>query len=128
MVNLSCYCGSDLSFEKCCEPILSGKLKATTAEVVMRSRYSAYATHNADYLIATTHSSTRATHSKDEILYWASSNQWQRLEIIRVTSNTVEFKAFYFNSNKQLQVHHEHSRFVEENGEWMYVDGDYFET
>ena len=127
MVNLSCYCGSDLSFEKCCEPILSGKLKATTAEVVMRSRYSAYATHNADYLIATTHSSTRATHSKDEILYWATSNQWQRLEIIRVTSNTVEFKAFYFNPNKELQVHHEHSRFVEENGEWMYVDGDYFE-
>ena len=128
MVTLSCYCGSGMSFEKCCEPILSGKLKATTAEAVMRSRYSAYATHNADYLIATTHSSTRATHSKDEILYWATSNQWQRLEIIRVTSNTVEFKAFYFNSSKQLQVHHEHSRFVEENGQWMYVDGDYFET
>jgi SEC-C motif-containing protein len=117
-----------MSFEKCCEPILSGKLKATTAEVLMRSRYSAYSTHNADYLIATTHSSTIATHSKDEILYWATSNQWQRLEIIRATSTTVEFKAFFFNSNKQLQVHHEHSRFVEENGEWKYVDGDYFET
>lgn len=128
MVTLSCYCGSDLSFEKCCEPILSRKLNATTAEVLMRSRYSAYATHNADFLIATTHSSTRATHSKDEILYWATSNQWQRLEIIRVTSNTVEFKAFFFNSSQQLQVHHEHSRFVEENGQWMYVDGDYFET
>lgn len=128
MVTLSCYCGSDMSFEKCCEPILSGKLKATTAEVLMRSRYSAYAIHNADYLIATTHSTTIATHSKDEILYWATSNQWQRLEIIRATSTTVEFKAFYFNSNKQLQVHHEHSRFVEENSEWMYVDGDYFET
>ena len=128
MVTLSCYCGSDMSFKKCCEPILSGMLKATTAEVLMRSRYSAYATHNADYLIATTHSSTRATHSKDEILYWATSNQWQRLEIIHVTSTTVEFKAFYFNSSQQLQVHHEHSRFVEENGQWMYVDGDYFET
>jgi SEC-C motif-containing protein len=105
-----------------------GNQKAVTAEVLMRSRYSAYATHNADYLIATTHSSTRATHSKNEILYWATSNQWQRLEIIRVTTNTVEFKAFYFNPNKELQVHHEHSRFIEENGEWMYVDGDYFET
>ena len=128
MVTLSCYCGSDMSFKKCCEPILSGMLKATTAKVLMRSRYSAYATHNADYLIATTHSSTRATYSKDEILYWATSNQWQRLEIIRATSTTVEFKAFYFNSSKQLQVHYEHSRFVEENGQWMYVDGDYFES
>jgi SEC-C motif-containing protein len=128
MVTLSCYCGSAISFEKCCQPILSGKHKATSAEALMRSRYSAYATHNADYLIATTHTSTRATHSIDEIRYWATSNQWQRLEIICVTSTTVEFKAFYFNSSKQLQVHQEHSRFVEENGEWMYVDGDYFGT
>ncbi|BDB55466.1 preprotein translocase SecA [Flavobacterium ammoniigenes] len=127
MVTQSCFCGSAFPFTQCCEPILVGNQKAVTAEVLMRSRYSAYATHNADYLIATTHSSTRTTHSKNEILYWATSNQWQRLEIIRVTSNTVEFKAFYFNPNKELQVHHEHSRFVEENGEWMYVDGDYFE-
>ncbi len=127
MVTQSCFCGSVFPFTQCCEPILVGDQKAVTAEVLMRSRYSAYATHNADYLIATTHSSTRATHSKNEILYWATSNQWQRLEIIRVTTNTVEFKAFYFNPNKELQVHHEHSRFVEENGEWMYVDGDYFE-
>jgi SEC-C motif-containing protein len=127
MVTQSCFCGSAIPFTQCCEPILVGNLKAVTAEVLMRSRYSAYATHDADYLIATTHSSTRATHSKNEILYWATSNQWQRLEIIRVTKNTVEFKAFYFNPNKELQVHHEHSRFVEENGEWMYVDGDYFE-
>ena len=128
MVTQSCFCGSAFPFTQCCEPILVGNQKAVTAEVLMRSRYSAYATHNADYLIATTHSSTRTTHSKNEILYWATSNQWQRLEIIRVTSNTVEFKAFYFNPNKELQVHHEHSRFVEENGEWMYVDGDYFKT
>lgn len=127
MVTQSCFCGSAFPFTQCCEPILVGNQKAVTAEVLMRSRYSAYATHNADYLIATTHFSTRTTHSKNEILYWATSNQWQRLEIIRVTSNTVEFKAFYFNPNKELQVHHEHSRFVEENGEWMYVDGDYFE-
>ena len=127
METQSCFCGSAIPFTQCCEPILVGNLKAVTAEVLMRSRYSAYATHNADYLIATTHSSTRATHSKNEILYWATSNQWQRLEIIRVTTNTVEFKAFYFNPNKELQVHHEYSRFVEENGEWMYVDGDYFE-
>ena len=128
MVTLSCYCGSAISFEKCCQPILSGKLKATNAQALMRSRYSAYATHNADYLIATTHPSTRAMYSIDEIRYWATSNQWQRLEIICVTSTTVEFKAFYFNSSKQLQIHHEHSRFVEENGEWMYVDGDYFDA
>ena len=127
METQSCFCGSAIPFTQCCEPILVGNHKAVTAEVLMRSRYSAYATHNADYLIATTHSSTRATHSKNEILYWATSNLWQRLEIIRVTSNTVEFKVFYFNPNKELQVLHEHSRFVEENGEWMYVDGDYFE-
>ena len=104
MVTQSCFCGSAIPFTQCCEPILVGNQKAVTAEVLMRSRYSAYATHDADYLIATTHSSTRATHSKNEILYWATSNQWQRLEIIRVTKNTVEFKAFYFNNDAKFPI------------------------
>jgi len=123
----SCFCGSGISFNQCCQSILEGNQQAKTAEALMRSRYSAYAIHNVDYLIATTHPSQRANYSKEEITFWATSNQWQRLEIVAVTPTTVTFKAYYLDSNKQLQVHHEHSRFVFENGEWFYVDGDYFE-
>jgi SEC-C motif-containing protein len=127
MVNKNCFCGSAISFNKCCRPLGLELQKATTAEALMRSRYVAYVVQDVDYLIATTHPSQRANYSKEEITFWATSNQWQRLEILAVTPTTVTFKAYYLDSNNQLQVHHEHSRFVFENGEWFYVDGDYFE-
>jgi SEC-C motif-containing protein len=122
-----CFCGSAISFDKCCRPLVLGLQKAPTAEALMRSRYVAYVVQNADYLIATTAPSHRGYYAKEDILSWATQNQWQRLEISSVTPTTVEFKAYYLDSNNQLQVHHEHSRFVFENGEWFYVDGDYFE-
>jgi uncharacterized protein YchJ len=46
-----------------------------TAKKLMRSRYAAYFTQEADYLIATTHSSTIQYHRKGEILNWASDNE-----------------------------------------------------
>ena len=123
----NCFCGSAISFDKCCQPIVLGLQKATTAEALMRSRYVAYVVQDADYLIATTAPSHRGYYAREDILSWAIQNQWQRLEIVNVTPTTVEFKAYYLDSDKQLQVHHEYSRFVFENGEWFYVDGDYFE-
>jgi len=123
-----CYCGSGISFNQCCQPIIEGTQSALTAEALMRSRYSAYVIHNVDYLIATTYPSERANYSKEEITFWATQNQWQRLEIISVTPTTVWFKAYYLDSKNQLQVHYEHSRFVFENGVWFYVDGDYFDN
>ncbi len=128
MLMQSCFCGSGISFNQCCQPIIEGAQRAITAEALMRSRYSAYAIHNVDYLVATTHSSQRANYSKEEIRFWATSNQWQRLEILIVTPSTVTFKAYYLDSGMQLQIHHEHSRFVFENENWFYVDGDYFDN
>jgi SEC-C motif-containing protein len=123
-----CYCGSGISFNQCCQPIIEGTQSALTAEALMRSRYSAYVIHNVDYLIATTYPSERANYSKEEITFWATQNQWQRLEIISVTPTTVRFKAFFIDAENQSQIHYEHSRFVFENGVWFYVDGDYFDN
>jgi SEC-C motif-containing protein len=123
----SCFCGSGILFNQCCQPIIEGTQRAMTADALMRSRYSAYAIHKVDYLIATTHPSQRDNYSKEEITFWATNNQWQRLEITTVTPITVTFKAYYLDSKNQLQIHHEHSRFVFENENWFYVDGDYFE-
>lgn len=120
-----CYCNSQKLFKDCCEPYIKGLKKAPTAEALMRSRYSAYANHQADYLVATTHISQRALHSKEDILLWATSNQWQKLEVLKSTLTTVEFKAYYLDQNKQSHVHHEFSTFVQEDGIWFYVDGEY---
>ena len=120
-----CNCGNHLSFEECCQPYIDGKKKPLTAEALMRSRFSAYATSNADYLIATTHVSTRNLFNKKEILNWCEKNHWTRLEIIETSENTVTFKAFYTDNHRQEQVHNEKSTFIFENGNWFYVNGEY---
>lgn len=126
MVPKKCYCGSLKNFNECCEPYINKIKIAPTALELMRSRYSAYATHEVDYLLATTHVSERKYHFKSEILNWATSNQWLQLEIINATENTVEFKAYFSDSNSQKQIHHELSTFKLENGSWFYVDGKFF--
>ena len=120
-----CFCGSAISFQNCCEKYINGTQKAPTALALMKSRYSAYATHQVDYLLDTTHSSQRKYYSKDDILNWATANQWQKLEIIAATENTVEFKAYFLDANKQSHIHHEFSTFKKENGSWFYVDGTF---
>ena len=126
MVENKCYCGSDKNFQNCCEPIIKGIQKAPTAESLMRSRYSAYATHQADYLLESTHISERKYYSRSEILLWATSNQWLKLEILKSTETIVEFKAYFLDSKLQKQIHHELSTFKLENGSWFYVDGKFF--
>ena len=114
-----------MSFEECCEPYIKGLKNPETAVVLMRSRYSAYATQHADYLIATTHSSTRKLHSKAAVLEWSISNQWVKLEVLNAIATTVEFKAFYLDSDLKMQIHHEYSTFKMETGKWFYVDGTF---
>lgn len=126
MINNKCYCGSDNAFQYCCELFIKGTLNATSAETLMRSRYSAYATHKVDYLWTTTYKSERKKYVKEEILKWATTNQWLQLEIINTTVNTVAFKAYFLDINLQKQIHYELSTFKFENGSWFYVDGKFF--
>lgn len=120
-----CYCGNHLSFEECCESHIKGLTKPKTAEALMRSRYSAYVIGDADYLIATTHSSTRKLHKKKDILAWSKSNHWTKLEVLDATENTVSFNAYFKDNHRKEQVHYEKSSFVFEDGSWFYVDGEF---
>ena len=125
MNDIICYCGSGKLFKECCRPYITGIKKAPAPVALMRSRYSAYATHNADYLWATTYPEQRKYHSKTAILQWAESNQWLKLEILNFTETVVEFKAYYLDEMLKAQIHHEKSRFIKENNIWYYVDGEY---
>ena len=104
---------------------LKGIKKPATAEILMRSRYSAFATKNANYLIATTPLSTRKNQNKKDILHWATTNKWIKLEILEVTENTVTFEAHYIDNHKLPQIHFEKSTFVLEEGNWYYVNGTF---
>ena len=128
MNNNVCPCSSGLAFIECCEKYILGYETAPTALALMRSRYSAYVVKNADYLVATTHESTRNLFSKDEILRWASENQWQKLEIVSFEETIVEFKAFFRGPDAKAYIHHERSTFEKVKGHWYYIDGVFFET
>ena len=126
----NCYCCSSKTFADCCQLFLEGKAKTPTAETLMRSRYSAYVTVNVDYILKTTHPSTRKFHDAESIKQWAKSHSWQRLEIVSIANGSqtdkkgiVEFKAFYLDSEQKLQIHHERSNFLKELGKWFFVDG-----
>ncbi|MBD3724880.1 MAG: hypothetical protein IE891_08930 [Flavobacteriaceae bacterium] len=121
----NCYCGNSLPFDSCCKPYIKGIKKAPTAETLMRSRYSAFATAATDYLINTTHISKRRLHNKKDILTWSKANTWIKLEVLNTTETTVTFKAYYLDEILNAQIHFEHSTFKIENGNWFYVDGEY---
>lgn len=114
----------------CCQPFIGGFAKPATAEELMRSRYTAYATVEVDYILRTTHPSTRRFHEAESIKNWAQTASWEKLEIISKTegaakdkSGTVEFKAFYTDADGKPQIHHERSNFRKELGKWFFVDG-----
>lgn len=119
-----CYCGSNQLFSDCCESFILGKKKAESAEQLMRSRYSAYATLAVDYLLDTTHVSTRKYYSKKAIRDWALENNWLKLEIHSTTPTTVDFSAHFMDRTGVVGVHQEHSTFLHENGTWYFVDGE----
>ena len=121
----NCYCGNSIPFQDCCEPYIKGIDNAPTAEKLMRSRYSAFASGAADYLANTTHISKRRYLNKKEILAWSKANKWLKLEVLASTETTVTFKAYYLDENLKAQVHYEHSTFKFENGKWFYVDGTF---
>jgi len=121
----NCYCGNSIPFQDCCEPYIKGITNAPTAKKLMRSRYSAFATGAADYLVNTTHISKRRYHNKKDILAWSQANKWLKLEVLASTETTVTFKAYYLDENLKAQVHYEHSTFKFENNKWFYVDGEY---
>ena len=124
-----CPCGSGRVYAECCEPYISGKAKAPTAEALMRSRYTAYAEHAVDYII-----NTCVHRGKDDIdpkstREWSEQSTWLGLTIIATekggpadTEGVVEFEARYERGGLK-DIHHERGTFKKQNGEWLYVDG-----
>ena len=74
----ACWCQSGLHQEQCCAPLLRGEAKAHTAQALMRSRYSAYVTHNERYLRDTWYPATCPAQ-----LSFDPEQRWLGLKIVR---------------------------------------------
>jgi len=128
-INL-CPCGSKKEYNNCCGIAHNNIHDVETAEQLMRSRYTAFCLADGDYLHKSHHSSTRPRKSeRNEIVKWAKSVTWVKLEIIESTEGkqgddfgTVEFKAYYL-ENGIPAIIHENSTFRKENNHWVYFDG-----
>lgn len=124
---MNCFCGNSKSYANCCEIAHKNSANAKTAEQLMRSRYSAFVLANGDYLMATHHKSTRPIKEKKNIVKWAKSVQWIRLEVLKTSKGSendvegiVTFNAYFF-ENGNVDVIHEKSAFVKENNQWFYL-------
>jgi len=124
--NLPCPCGSGEKYKKCCQKYHKGALPHN-AEQLMRSRYSAFAFGLADYIIKTTHPNnsdyTDAKERwKEEILAFCTHTEFQGLQVIAFEE--AEAEAFVtFTAFLSSGILKEQSRFLKENGMWLYVDG-----
>ena len=115
-----CPCGSGIEYSDCCYPVISGTVKARTAEQLMRSRYTAYVNQDVDYLVSTTHPDVRTPGLANSIASWMRQVEWTRLHVLNADLDRVEFMAEYMDDGKSGQ-HHEHSLFRKHKDEWFYV-------
>ncbi len=126
--NSKCPCGSRLKYKKCCE-VYHDSVDAADALKLMVTRYSAYAAGDASYIMRTTHPQNpdfkedRSAWAK-EIDRFCDSTEFLGLEVLDFIDGEdgafVEFKAKLSDG-----VLHEKSRFVRENGRWLYHSGEF---
>jgi SEC-C motif domain protein len=131
--SIRCYCGSAKPFGDCCEPLHNGAAQANSAEQLMRSRYSAFCCANINYLMSTLHPSRHQQNDRESLKNTAEHCRWIQLTIKHTLkglnvdqTGEVEFVAV-FHQDGNLDQLHERSRFVKENDQWFYLDGDIFE-
>lgn len=119
-----CPCGSNQQLEQCCLPYHLGLVIPPNAEILMRSRYTAYVCADEAYLKATWHPDTLPSPFQ---LDDQSNTRWLGLSIKRYENSdpdhaVVEFVARYKINGRAYRLH-EVGRFVRVQARWYYLNG-----
>ncbi|MGF1570869.1 MAG: YchJ family protein [Nodosilinea sp.] len=124
-----CSCGSGNAYAACCGPYIAGQAQPPTAEALMRSRYTAFAQRQLDYLIATHHPTQRHPDQRRTLANSLAATTWLGLTVLKTSlgqpadrEGMVEFVAYY--RDAELGQVHERSRFVQQKDRWFYLNGD----
>lgn len=118
-----CPCGDGRDLDSCCGPLVLDGAPATTAEQLMRSRYTAFVLRDRDHLWRTWHPRTRPLEIDTPDV------EWTGLTIIDVVDGgrddsvgVVEFEARFVGPDGP-SVTRERSTFERRGGRWTYVVG-----
>lgn len=122
-----CPCGSGLLFCNCCQPILSGRSEARSAEKLARARHTAHATDNAQFLMSIQEPATRDTVDWDKYQADLDTMKWLRFDILNCAIK--EDMATITSSvtcKKQGSVYRyqEEGRYTREKGQWYFSEGE----
>ena len=124
-----CPCQSKKPFLACCEPYITGKAAAPTAEALMHARYTSYATGNIDF-IADTHAPENSdAFDRKASEKWAKDSTWKGLTVVATKdggpndkTGIVSFIAGFAKDGKDYE-HREIATFRKEGANWLFIDG-----
>jgi SEC-C motif-containing protein len=117
-----CPCGGN-DYDRCCGPLHRGERRAGTAEQLMRSRYSAFARGEVDYLLQTHDQSE----SRRALRQACRQTQWLGLSILAVDGGGADD----LEGTVRFEARHREGVLVETSlfqrrggalaGEWLYI-------
>lgn len=116
-----CPCGSLLPYDACCGPLLSTDRLATTAQELMRSRYTAYFYGNREHLWRTWHPKTRPNPVTVD-----PETEWTGLTVHETVDGGPddETGVVEFTATHKGGLVHERSTFARRAGRWFYLSDE----
>lgn len=119
----SCPCGLNRPFDECCAPIIEG-VPASTAEALMRSRYSAFVKRKLDHVERTHAPEVRDDFNRAEAERLAEESELKGLKIcsVKETGDTaaIEF-SMKIRQDKKEVIKTALSHFRCDRGKWFFV-------
>lgn len=126
---MDCPCGSGQTYEQCCEAFIKGERLPSTAEQLMRSRYSAHAKQAIPYLYQTIHPDHRKDWDERDVTAWSQSAVWHGMDILFTEAGgpaddrgVVEFVARFSIKGDPMR-HHERAVFEKIDNQWYFKEG-----
>ncbi len=125
-----CPCGTGTDFDRCCGRFLHDGEEPSTAEQLMRARYTAHTCEQMDFVKRTHHPDTVDGYDEKGARAWAKESTWLGLEILQVEAGqegdekgAIEFVARFEDAGGMHREHHEVSAFEKIDGSWRFHDG-----
>jgi SEC-C motif-containing protein len=129
---IPCPCGTEKNYQDCCAVYHQNPGSAPTAEALMRSRFSAFARNDIDYIQRTQQLDNDTREDDTQAIQEENSTTlWTQLDILETEqgqasddTGSVTFRARFTEGKHQGELT-EKSLFNKINGQWLYVSGSH---